>query len=136
MIDFNFHTKRSQYLKKLGALTLVVLFATIIAQPLIPYANYILRKNYITEAHCVNKAAPEKQCNGKCHLEKQVKENSGETEPFDMPFAPDKENEEVLKYLAVNHEHAKHSLAQVAVETKYLRSYSFEFVPSIFHPPM
>lgn len=37
--------------------------------------GYHLNKSYITENFCVNKAKPEMQCNGKCHLKKELKES-------------------------------------------------------------
>ncbi len=33
---------------------------------------YQLNIDYIIETYCVNKAKPELQCNGKCHLAKQL----------------------------------------------------------------
>ncbi|MBD2769959.1 hypothetical protein IC235_18890 [Hymenobacter sp. BT664] len=35
--------------------------------------NYQLNKARITERYCVNKARPRLQCNGKCHLARQLR---------------------------------------------------------------
>jgi hypothetical protein len=36
--------------------------------------EYYLNKAYITEKFCVNKDKPKLQCNGQCHLRKQINE--------------------------------------------------------------
>ncbi len=42
---------------------------------------YMLNKDYITEAFCVNKDKPELECNGKCHM-KDVMEKNEEKKDF------------------------------------------------------
>lgn len=36
--------------------------------------DFSVRQNYIAKVRCVNKAAPESTCNGKCYLKKQLKQ--------------------------------------------------------------
>ena len=121
---------------KIGALALVALFALILVKPVIPYIHYAVRKKFIIEEYCVNKPVPEKQCNGKCHLEKQVKKSVEDPKQNDMPLPSEREKEEILKYLAAGY--ADENLFQVerTAVSGYLGSYSFDFVSSIFHPPM
>ncbi|MEO1031294.1 MAG: hypothetical protein AAFX55_07800 [Bacteroidota bacterium] len=49
---------------------------------------YQLNIDYIIETYCINKDQPELQCNGKCHLVKQLSvtddEASGETSMFSV----------------------------------------------------
>jgi hypothetical protein len=42
----------------------------------------------ITELYCVNKSKPEMQCNGQCHLAKQMRRIESEYEHSKRPFAP------------------------------------------------
>ena len=57
------------------------LFATVLAMLLLVQSfnqtvlvvNYALNRTEITKEFCVNKSKPDKQCNGKCHLAKELK---------------------------------------------------------------
>jgi hypothetical protein len=40
------------------------------------YAEYKLNQAKIERLYCVNKAEPQKQCHGKCHLSKQLQANN------------------------------------------------------------
>ena len=50
-------------------------------RPVKPYVEYILNQDYIAEFLCINKDKPELQCNGKCHLVKEI-EKQQQQEPF------------------------------------------------------
>lgn len=39
---------------------------------LFPFINYAINKEYIARKLCVNKDKPKMNCNGKCHLKKQL----------------------------------------------------------------
>lgn len=43
-----------------------------------PYLEYSLNYTYISEVLCVNKEKPELHCNGKCHLNKELKKAANE----------------------------------------------------------
>lgn len=46
-------------------------------------ANYVINKELITKAFCVNRKKPKMRCNGKCHLMKELqKENKKEQSPL------------------------------------------------------
>ncbi|WP_298556447.1 hypothetical protein [uncultured Algibacter sp.] len=42
-------------------------------RPIQPYVEYVLNQDYIADFLCINKDKPELQCNGKCHLVKEIK---------------------------------------------------------------
>ncbi len=50
----------------ISALTIQILI------PILPYLEYWINKDYISEVLCVNKDNPETKCNGMCHLKKQI----------------------------------------------------------------
>jgi hypothetical protein len=50
-------------------------------RPIQPYVEYVLNQDYIAEFLCVNKDKPELQCNGKCHLVKEI-EKQQESNPL------------------------------------------------------
>lgn len=41
-------------------------------RPIQPYVEYLANQDYIAEFLCINKEKPELQCNGKCHLVKEL----------------------------------------------------------------
>ena len=49
------------------------LFATL--KPVFPYIEYAVNYEHISTELCVNKNNPEMECQGKCHLQKQIVEN-------------------------------------------------------------
>lgn len=57
----------------------IVVISTILAPSLIKtglWTWYETHKTQITQEFCVNKDKPEMECNGKCHLEKELNEHS------------------------------------------------------------
>ena len=63
-------------------MSLVLLFSTNLKSFIT--INYLLNKAEITELFCINKEKPKLECNGKCHLGKELaKENSdSDANPF------------------------------------------------------
>jgi len=61
----------------LKAKTLGILFTSLyivaMLQPIAPVISYYINYDYIVEELCENKAKPVLQCNGKCHLTKELK---------------------------------------------------------------
>ena len=50
-------------------------------RPVQPYVEYVLNQDYIAEFLCINKDKPELQCQGKCHLMKEL-EKQEESNPL------------------------------------------------------
>jgi len=50
-------------------------------RPIQPYVEYVLNQDYIAEFLCINKEKPELQCNGNCHLVKEI-EKQQESNPL------------------------------------------------------
>ncbi len=46
-------------------------------RPIQPYVEYFLNQDYIAEFLCINKEKPELECNGKCHLVKELEKQQG-----------------------------------------------------------
>ena len=104
-------------------------------RPVQPYVEYILNQDYITEFLCINKDQPKLQCNGNCHLVKQL-EKQQDNEPlkslrialenYPIGFVSIfKINNTVLKYLEPSIQH----------NFTYNKLYTFQFLPSNFQPP-
>jgi len=111
-------------------------FAMILYRPAIPYLEYLARKDYIIENLCINKEEPEKQCNGKCHLEKKVKQTTEGADPEESPIQPSQDEENLLKYMPAVDAFTPLQDVKYEAETLFQLNYSFEFIDLIFHPPM
>ncbi len=103
-------------------------------RPVQPYLEYALNQDYIAEFLCVNKDKPQLQCNGKCHLAKQI-EKQQEQEPFST-LSISLENYpigfvEILKIDASGHLDQR----KKATKTPYQILYRFDYNYSAFQPP-
>jgi hypothetical protein len=49
-------------------------------------AYFELNIDYIIETYCVNKEKPQLQCNGKCHLAKQLTLVAADTEDYNTTY--------------------------------------------------
>lgn len=59
-------------IKKLFCIFLLFVFAFNVLAKLFPYVEYAFNKEFIAKNLCENKAKPSMNCNGKCHLKKQL----------------------------------------------------------------
>jgi hypothetical protein len=101
------------------------------------FVDYTLNQAEITRKFCENKAKPKLQCNGKCHLAKQLakqekeEKSTSETSKFKLEVveltAPIKENEQ-FSYSIIAATHDK-------VQFIYSETTSDSYLTSIFHPP-
>lgn len=115
---------------------LLVLFGYLIFRPLFPYLEYMVRRDFIIQNLCINKNEPEKQCHGKCHLEKQLSKEVEGSDNNNLPPVPQDEKKVMSEYL-VSKPADNHPLqVEVVAGPAYLGSYSFQYVPYIFHPPL
>lgn len=68
---------------ELKKITVILFLCCIIAKPLYVVSvlgNYYTNIEEIIEKYCVNKEEPKLQCNGKCHLAKQLNQSAPTTE--------------------------------------------------------
>lgn len=94
---------------------------------------YELNVEYITELFCENKDKPELQCNGKCHLAKQMKKSSEDTHPAAV---------EITELIWLTYLERDHTPIIRVPELRKEVAYSHnedvtyeEHLNSVFHPP-
>lgn len=51
-------------------------------KPVLPVIDYVVNYDYISTVLCINKAKPKLQCNGKCHLMKELAKTSESETPI------------------------------------------------------
>jgi|SRR5690554_420839 len=81
------------------------------------FAEYIMDVETFTELYCENTDKPEMECNGKCHLTKQLAENEEQKHDKDIQSPP-----EVLLFYA-----------KVNIEIKELLPFFFEKKTSFYY---
>ncbi len=56
----------------------VSLYLMGMVRPILPFIEYELNKEYISEFLCINRDKPKLQCDGKCHLAQELREATGD----------------------------------------------------------
>jgi hypothetical protein len=120
--------------KAIFAISLALL---ILLQPLskmLLVVEYQVNKNYIAAVLCENKTKPQLQCNGKCHLNKELKE--AEKQEQKLP-APLKEKLEVLYFCQAITPAFLPQIPTVSENGKSVYKQNSYTPPAfgIFHPP-
>ncbi len=97
-----------------------------------PYIEYVVNKDYIAEVLCVNQDKPELQCNGQCHLTKELKKAQDEEKQSS------KKNVEEVQLHYLNSENFVLNTSFVAIEkakSLYLSSFYHFCMESTTPPP-
>ena len=63
-------------MSRLLTISLIALYAITLTQAYMPHVNYWMNRDYIAAELCENKDKPELDCNGKCHLKKEIQHNN------------------------------------------------------------
>jgi hypothetical protein len=103
-------------------------------RPIAPIIDYVVNQDYIAEFLCINKDKPELECNGKCHLKKELQKTQEDTQQSfnvnleDYPISP---LHSLLSELP-----SKLTILQLRKVTNYYtEKYIYLFSTDIFHPP-
>jgi hypothetical protein len=101
-------------------------------RPIQPYVEYVLNQDYIAEFLCINNDKPELQCNGKCHLVKQI-EKQQENEPNALRVS--------LENYPIGFVNILNIYKKACITSKkehpffYKNLYNFNIKKSVFQPP-
>ena len=113
------------------AIGILIVFCFIEIRPLLPYLDYFVNYEYISEVLCINKEKPMSTCNGKCYLSQQLKE-AQQTEKQDKK-TPTVEQERI-PMIVYNSELPKF-LIIVSEAKKYFQFYRFLIKDLSISPP-
>ena len=121
-------------MKYFGISILVGLFLAQVLSSSLIILNYEVNTSYIIENFCQNIDKPELECNGKCHLKKQIEADS--EQKSDTPASP---TETLLLVLAINDipslDLTFSGSDQNSGNSLYLEGEYSNPLQSIFHPP-
>ena len=116
-----------------GIVSLICVLIVQSASTSLTLINFELNRETITQLFCINKQAPEKHCEGKCYLEKQIKadEDSHSEDP--------QTRAEFLSLVFTLDSFPSASFTTFITQIKHRFSYIIPFFTSavipIFHPP-
>lgn len=120
--------------KNIVVALLAVLLIKMMAIPLV-CLQYQLNKDFIAANLCENKAKPQMQCEGKCHLKKQIEKNSDTPNP-----SGEKSNVKISlsEFFLENNTHTFDIAAGTCTFAPghYSNTYAHLYFSSIFHPPL
>lgn len=113
----------------------LLLMAFYILRPVIPYIEYTINKDYIASYLCVNRDKPLSGCEGKCYLEKQIKETAESNNSPDTNTNKKVQNEEVNEFLSAHSTILKVFESNVTHAINQETIFSSRTVSAIFIPP-
>lgn len=108
-----------------------------LVKPILPVLEYVVNYEYISKVLCVNKDKPKMQCNGKCHLMKELAKASD----AEKPLSSDKKIVSPIFEVLFFEEIKSIKIAPICFGTKeninqaYSNLYSHLNSGSVFHPP-
>jgi hypothetical protein len=101
-------------------------------KPIAPFVEYAINQDYIAEFLCINQDKPEMQCNGKCHLYKEVEKQQDET-PVSLQVSL---KEYPIGFVKILNLKKKKEFTSIKKENHfYFKNYNYLFSEVVFHPP-
>jgi hypothetical protein len=115
----------------------VIIALALFFKPILPVVEYIINYDYITKVLCINKAQPNLQCNGKCHLMKELAKASENEKPISSDKKIAFHENEVLFFQIIEQVQIAPIFynATQNVNSNYSNLYFLSVSSSVFHPP-
>ena len=113
------------------------LYLLALIQPALPVLDYLLNYDYIVTELCENRDKPILTCNGKCYLEKQVKQQLNLTHSDEAPVPPKVDFEKIvsLKYKKFTYQLFDENITKNNTFF-YISLIERDFTNSLFRPPI
>lgn len=114
-----------------------VLFLLVVFKPIVPLMEYIAFYDYFKNELCINRDKPQLECNGKCHLDKEMSKASDTDRPISDKKDYRVQVETTLLFcLSIEgYDLFRHINFQSIVNLLYLNLYRFNTIDEMFHPP-
>lgn len=106
-------------------------------KPVLPVLEYVVNYEYISKVLCINRDKPKLQCNGKCHLMKEMAKASD----AEKPLSSDKKGTAPILDVIIFEEINSFEIVLVCFGNKekinpyYSNLYFHLNSASVFHPP-
>jgi hypothetical protein len=117
--------------------TAIIITFLFLAKPILPLFDYWVNYKYIANELCENQDKPKLECNGKCHLKKELaKAATEESSNSKDKKQVSKQEIEILFYQETfNFESNNISIVSTETSTYYSNNYFHLNSSQIFHPP-
>jgi hypothetical protein len=113
------------------------LYLLALIQPALPVIDYLVNYNYIVKELCENRDKPVLSCNGKCYLEKQVKEQLNLTHSEEAPMPPKVDFEKIISLKAKKFTYRLFDVNSIENNTYfYISLLERNFTNSLLRPPI
>ncbi len=123
-------------MRKAIACVLLLAITWSVIRPVLPYLDYAVHKDYISEILCINKNQPKLHCNGKCHLKKQLEELQSDTPNKNLPSKKRSiVNEIKLICLPIINQFCVHPSDPVVLVANLNSTILHQSIPEIDSPP-
>lgn len=80
---------------------IIIIILSFIIKPIFPLVDYVVNYEYITKTLCVNKAKPQMNCNGKCHLMNELAKAAEKDKPISSDKKQAAQEIEVLFFQSI-----------------------------------
>ena len=114
-----------------------IIVLILLVKPVLPVLEYVINYEYISKVLCINKDKPKLQCNGKCHLMKELAKASD----AGKPFSTDKKGTTSILDVLIFEEIKSFDIIPLCFGTQekinqgYSNLYIYMKSDSVFHPP-
>ncbi len=117
---------------------LIILTLVMLLKPILPVIEYLVNYDYISKVLCVNKAKPKLQCNGKCHLTKELAKASENEKPLSTDRKIALLDSETLFFEEIRtFQMSPLYLAKKEnIKSDYINLYHYLSNATAFHPPI
>jgi len=115
----------------------VIIALTLFLKPIFPVIEYVVNYDYISKVLCVNIYKPVLECNGKCHLKKELAKEADANKPITPDKKVNTSQVEVLfcMLMPTFEMPSGFNLVLSQTNTHYANYYDFATLNSVFHPP-
>jgi hypothetical protein len=118
----------------------LILGLLMLVRPVVPVLEYAVNYDYISKVLCINKQAPEKKCNGKCHLKKNLDEVFDEKKSEGTSGQAKTSSQiETVVIDVISLPSFEFNVSAAAQSSKFMPSgmnpYAYLFLSDFFHPP-
>ena len=125
-------------LRKNFAIFFLCVYSLVLVRPLFPFVDYAINKDYIAKNLCENRNKPKMNCNGKCHLMKQLKKANAENSNEGSTAKGSQNQEENIVHVS-SYFQFKVETSKIKMANHYLNTFSNKlpssYLADIFHPP-
>ena len=112
-----------------------IIVTVLLLKPVLPVIEYVVNYEYISKVLCENKATPALECNGKCHLMKELAQASENEKPLSSHKKAISESE-VLFFQKIEQTQVFASTpSYVIISNFYFNNYSHLLVDTSYRPP-